>query len=68
MEKIQESISKDLEELKNKYTETNSRAWGTGKTQRDRVERELGGGIRMGNTPKCMADSCQCMTRPTIIL
>ena len=39
-----------------------------GKTQRDRIEREVGGGIRMGNTCKSMADSCQCMTKPTTIL
>ena len=37
----------------------------TGKTQRDWVEREVGGGIGMGNTCKSMADSCQCMTKPT---
>ena len=44
--------------------------WGccTGKTQRDRVEREVGGGIGMGNTCNSMADSCQCMTKPTTIL
>ena len=35
-----------------------------GKTQRDRVEREVGGGIGMGNACKSMADSCQCMTKP----
>ena len=40
----------------------------TGKTQRDWVEREVGGGIGMGNTCKSMADSCQCMTKPTTIL
>ena len=28
--------------------ETSARTWCTGKTQRDRVEREVGGGIRMG--------------------
>ena len=39
--------------------ETSARTWCTGKTQRDRVEREVGGGIRMGNTCKSMADSCQ---------
>ena len=39
-----------------------------GKTQRDRVEREVGGGIGMGNTCKSMADSCQCMTKLTTIL
>ena len=48
--------------------ETSSRTWCTGKTQRDQVEREVGGGIRMGNTCKSMADSCQCMTKPTTIL
>ena len=48
--------------------ETRARAWCTGKTQRDRVERELGGGIGIGNTCKCMADSCQCMAKPTTIL
>ena len=47
--------------------EISARAWCTGKTQRDRVEREVGGGIRMGNTCKPMADSFQCMTKPTTI-
>ena len=28
-----------------------------------RVEREVGGGIGMGNTCISMADSCQCMTK-----
>ena len=46
--------------------ETSARC--TGKTQRDRVERELGGGIGTGNTCKSMADSCQCMTKTTTIL
>ena len=36
-----------------------------GKTQRDWVEREVGGGIMMGNACKSMADSCQCMTKTT---
>ena len=40
----------------------------TAKTQRDRVEREVGGGIGMGNTCKSMADSCQCVTKPTAML
>ena len=48
--------------------ETSVRGWCTGKTQRDRVEREVGGGIGMGNTCKPMADSCQCMTKTTTIL
>ena len=48
--------------------ETSARTWCTGKTQRDRVEREVGGGIGMGNTCKSMANSCQCMTKTTTIL
>ena len=32
------------------------------------VEREVGGGIGMGNICKSMADSCQCMTKTTTIL
>ena len=44
--------------------ETSAQGWCTGKTQRDRVEREVGGGIGMGNTYKCLADSCQYMTKP----
>ena len=48
--------------------ETSARAWCTGNTQRDRVEREVGGGIGMRNTCNSMADSCQCMTKPTTIL
>ena len=48
--------------------ETSAQAWCTGKTQRDWVEREVGGGIGMGSTCKSMADSCQCMTRPTVVL
>ena len=45
--------------------ETSARTWCTGKTQRDRVEREAGEGIGMGNTCISMADSCQCMTKTT---
>ena len=48
--------------------ETSAPAWCTEKTQRNWVERELGGGIWMGNTCKSMADSCQCMTKTTTIL
>ena len=48
--------------------ETSAQAWCTGKTQRDRVEWEVGEGIRMGNTCISMADSCQCMTKTTTIL
>ena len=39
--------------------ETSAQAWCTGKTQRDQVEREVGGGIGMGNTCKSVADLCQ---------
>ena len=48
--------------------ETSARTWCTGKTQKDQVKREVGGGIEMGNTCKSMANSCQCMTKPTTIL
>ena len=48
--------------------ETSARAWCTGKSQRNRVEREVGGAIGMGNTCNSMADSCQCMTKPTAML
>ena len=47
--------------------ETSARTWCTGKTWRDRVERELGGGIGMGNTCKPMAVSFQCMTKSITI-
>ena len=43
--------------------ETSAPAWCAGKTQRDRVEREVGGGIRMGNTCKPLAVTFQCMTK-----
>ena len=46
--------------------ETRAQAWWTGKTQRDRVEREVGGGIGMETTRISMADSC--MTKTTTIL
>ena len=48
--------------------ETSAWTWYTGKSQRDQVEREVGRGIGMGNTCISMADSCQCMTKPTTIL
>ena len=48
--------------------ETSARTWCTGKTQRDQVKREVGGGIGMGNTCISMADSCQCMRKTTTIL
>ena len=47
--------------------ETSAQGWCTGKTQRDRVEREVGGGIGMGNTCISKADSCQWMAKTTTI-
>ena len=47
--------------------ETSAGTWCTGKTLKDRVEKEVEGGIGMGNTCKSMADSFQCMTKPTTI-
>ena len=43
--------------------ETRAQGWCTGKTQRDGMGREAGGGIGMGYTCKSMADSCQCMAK-----
>ena len=48
--------------------ETSAWTWCTGKTQRDRVEGEVEGGIGMGNTCISRADSCQYMTKTTTIL
>ena len=48
--------------------ETSARGWCTGRTQRDGMGREARGGIGMGNTCKSMADSCQCMAKPTTVL
>ena len=45
--------------------ETSARTWCTGKSQRERVEREVGGGIGMGNACKPMAVSFPCMTKFT---
>ena len=47
---------------------TSAQGWCTGKTQKDGMGREVGGGIGMGNTCKSMADSCQCMAKTTTIL
>ena len=48
--------------------ETRAQTWCTGKTQRDGMGWEVGGGIGMRNICKSMADSFQCMTKPTTIL
>ena len=47
--------------------ETSAQGWWTGKTQRDGMEREAGGGIGKRNTCKPMADSCQCMAKTATI-
>ena len=39
-----------------------SQGWCTGMSLRDGMGREVGGGLRMGNTGTPMADSCQCIT------
>ena len=41
-----------------------ARGWCTGMTQRDGMGREVGGGFRMGNTCKPVADSCWCVAKP----
>ena len=45
--------------------ETSARTWCSGKTWRERVEREVGGGIGIGKTCKLKAFSFQCMTKFT---
>ena len=47
--------------------ETSAQTWCTGKSQRDRVEREVLGGIGMEKTFKLKAVSFQCMTKFTTI-
>ena len=44
--------------------ETSAQSWCTGKTQRDGMGRDVGGGNGMGNTCKFMPVSCQCMANP----
>ena len=39
--------------------ERSAQAWCTGKTQRNRVERQVGLGIGMGSICNSMANSCQ---------
>ena len=48
--------------------DTSAQGWCTGKIQREGIEREVGGGIGIGNTCKSMADSGQCMAKTTTIL
>ena len=44
-----------------------AQGWCTGMTLRDGMGREEGGKVRMGNTCTPMADSCECMAKPTTI-
>ena len=50
--------------LKNK---NKKQTWCTRMTLRDGMGRDLGGGLRMGNTCTLMVDSCQCMAKITTI-
>ena len=45
-----------------------AQGWGTGMTLRVGMEREVGGGFKIGNTCTPMADLCQCMAKTTTIL
>ena len=47
--------------------ETSARTWCSGKTWKERVGREVGGGIGMGKPCKLKAVSFQCMTKFTTI-
>ena len=44
-----------------------AQGWCTGMTQRDGMGREVGGRFRMGNTCTPMADSYECIAKPTTI-
>ena len=69
LRKLKQGLCINLERWDARWMhETSARGWCTGKTQRDGMGREVGGGIGMGNTCKSMSDSCQCMTKPTTIL
>ena len=48
--------------------ETSAHGLCTGKTQRDGMGREVGGGSGWGTHVKSMADSCQGMAKTTIIM
>ena len=62
-------MAESEEEVKSLMMKVKEEKWKSRlKTQRDQVEREVGGGIRMRNTCKSMADSCQCMTKTATIL
>ena len=45
-----------------------AQGWCTGMTLRDGMGREVGGRVRMGNTCTPVADSHDCIAKPTTIL
>ena len=45
-----------------------AQGWCTGMTLRYGMGKKVGRGFRMGDTCTPMADSCQCMAKPTTIL
>ena len=51
-----------------KYSLWGAQGWCTGMTLREGMGREVRGGLKMGNTCRSMADSCQCMAKTTNIL
>ena len=51
--------------IKDWMHETSARTWCSGRTWRERVGREVGGGIGMGKTCEPRAFSFQCMTKFT---
>ena len=61
-------MAESKEELKRLLMKVKEKSEKGGLKLNIRVDREVGGGIGMGNTCKSMADSCQCMTKPTTIL
>ena len=55
--KKKKKLTKNAEMSPGGMHETSAQAWCTGKTQRNRVVGEMGGGIGMGNTCNSIADS-----------
>ena len=45
-----------------------AQGWCPGMNLRDGMGREVGEGVREGNTCTSMADSCQCVAKTTTIL
>ena len=44
-----------------------AQSWCAGMTLRDRMGREVGGRVGMGNTHIPMSDSCECVAKTTIL-